>query len=490
MSFVPKLDDQDTVTSERTLQTQDVESGADGFIPNPINKEHTRTLGSLDLSGPLNLDYPNLPIDHNEDIASNFDLASIIDDPTPIDFNETIPDGGYGWAVVVAGFFGNFVVFGISTIWGVFSQALATSVLAGKATTLQLMTVGSIANVCLNLFTPLSTLFIRFGSRFTYAFGSLFMCAGIILAEFSTEIWHLYLTQGILFGFGASFVYMSVVSVIPQWFTTKRGTAMGMSSAGTGLGGLALSPMASFLISKYGIAWAFRITGLVCLGICALGVLLIKDRIPRALRKTMPIKSPIQLSILTNMDFVIWLFGAVIGLLGYLTPMFYLPRYAAHIGINTTDASNLLGILCAMNAVGRIVFGIIADRVGRLNMFMIASLLAGLLTLLLWPFAASYNALLAYAILWGFSCGTYYTFAAPVTGSIVGHKKIAPGLSILFVASSASAMGTPIAAAIQMATPGNGYIGIQMFIGAVYICGAAICLILKYKMTKSLVSFY
>jgi MFS family permease len=36
---------------------------------------------------------------------------------------------------------------------------------------------------------------------------------------------------------------MSVVAVIPQWFTTKRGAAMGISSAGTGIGGLALSPM-------------------------------------------------------------------------------------------------------------------------------------------------------------------------------------------------------------------------------------------------------
>lgn len=36
---------------------------------------------------------------------------------------------------------------------------------------------------------------------------------------------------------------MSVVAVIPQWFTTKRGAAMGFSSAGTGIGGLALSPM-------------------------------------------------------------------------------------------------------------------------------------------------------------------------------------------------------------------------------------------------------
>ena len=111
-------------------------------------------------------------------------------------------------AVAVAGFFANFVMFGVASIWGVFSQAYSTSILAGKASTLELMTVGSVLNVCINLFTPVSVLFVRFGTRFNYAFGSVLMGLGIILSGFCTEVWHLYLTQGLLFGFGASFVYM------------------------------------------------------------------------------------------------------------------------------------------------------------------------------------------------------------------------------------------------------------------------------------------
>lgn len=91
---------------------------------------------------------------------------------------------------------------------GVFSQAFATSILQGKASTIELMTVGSTANVCLNIFTPLSVLFVRYGTRFNYGLGSILMCAGIVLAGFSTEIWQLYLTFGVLFGLGASFVYM------------------------------------------------------------------------------------------------------------------------------------------------------------------------------------------------------------------------------------------------------------------------------------------
>ena len=99
-------------------------------------------------------------------------------------------------------------MFGIASIWGLFSQAYATSVLEDKASTLALMTVGSVTNVCLNVLSPVSVLTARFGTRFNYALGSVLMALGVILTGFSYEIWHIYLSQGVLYGFGCAFVYM------------------------------------------------------------------------------------------------------------------------------------------------------------------------------------------------------------------------------------------------------------------------------------------
>jgi hypothetical protein len=73
---------------------------------------------------------------------------------------------------------------------------------------MQLMGVGSVINIFLNLFSPVSALLARFGVRWIMFLGSIIMSLGLILAGFSTEIWHVYLTQGILFGFGCSLVYM------------------------------------------------------------------------------------------------------------------------------------------------------------------------------------------------------------------------------------------------------------------------------------------
>ncbi|KAI8367187.1 major facilitator superfamily domain-containing protein [Choanephora cucurbitarum] len=419
---------------------------------------------------------------------TNVTIASIVQVPDDA-FYAGIPDGGYGWVVSFVGFLLNFIMFGVASIWGVFSNAYATTVLKDKATTIELMGVGSVLVICLNVFSPASpVLAARFGVRVTMAIGTVILSLGLCLAGFSTEIWHLYLTQGVLFGVGSSLTYMSVISVIPQWFTTRRGTAMGISSAGSGIGGLALSPMVSHLIGQYGIAWTYRIVGLMAFGICMVGSLLIRTRLPPNASGRQPIRSPIQPAMLKNLDFVILLHGLVISLTGYLIPLFYLPKYAATYGISRADSSNIVGVACALNAIGRLVIGYFADRIGRLNAYIISCVCAGIFCMAFWPFATTFGSLMAFAVLFGFFCGIYYALAPPITAAIVGTDNISSGLSILFLASAIAGTGPPIASAIQEATPEHGYIGVQMFSGSVYLFGALICLILKWKKTHSFFS--
>jgi MFS family permease len=208
---------------------------------------------------------------------------------------------------------------------GVFSNAFATTIMKDKVTTTELMGVGATLVVCINIFTPMSPLLARLGTRLTMVLGSILLSLGMILTGFATEIWHVYLTQGVLVGLGSSILYMSIVGVIPQWFTTLRATAMGISSSGGGFGGLALSPMVSSLVQKYGLPWTYRIIGLMALSICLLASCMMRTRLPPGHDKKQPIRSPIKLSMLKDIDFVIWLIGVVISLTGYLIPLFYIP---------------------------------------------------------------------------------------------------------------------------------------------------------------------
>lgn len=60
--------------------------------------------------------------------------------------------------------------------------------------------------------------------------GILVVSAGFTLASFCRSIWQLLLTQGLLVGFGMSFLYFPFLAPAPEYFTNHRATAMGFVS--------------------------------------------------------------------------------------------------------------------------------------------------------------------------------------------------------------------------------------------------------------------
>lgn len=57
--------------------------------------------------------------------------------------------------------------------------------------------------------------------------GALFVVLGLISSSFVTQIWHLYLTYGVLTGVGFSLSFSPGMIAVAQYFTTKRSRANG-----------------------------------------------------------------------------------------------------------------------------------------------------------------------------------------------------------------------------------------------------------------------
>jgi MFS family permease len=69
------------------------------------------------------------------------------------------------------------------------------------------------------LVAPLTTLLARkFGPRPIMIAGALIHSAAFIAASFSSQIWHLYLTQGAMVGLGIGLIYIPSLPIISQWF--------------------------------------------------------------------------------------------------------------------------------------------------------------------------------------------------------------------------------------------------------------------------------
>lgn len=87
---------------------------------------------------------------------------------------------------------------------------------------------------------------------------------GIPLAYFcyswASQLWHFYLIAFLegLFTNGISF--LTVGTVVNNWFESKRAVATGLAFAGSGLGGAVFMPVVSAVIEAWGWRWAYRMT--------------------------------------------------------------------------------------------------------------------------------------------------------------------------------------------------------------------------------------
>ncbi|GAB5592431.1 hypothetical protein Unana1_07331 [Umbelopsis nana] len=357
-------------------------------------------------------------------------------------------------------------------------------VFQGSVSQVQLTFVGTIAFIFINgMGPPMQILKSVFGARMVIGGGCLLMCLGLILAGFSTQVWHLYLTQGVMFGLGGSAMYITMMGTVPQWFDKRRGLALGLSASGSGIGGLVMPFIMNALLQKFGAPWTYRIIGFICLALGTVSTLLVREKFPdRGGRKK--ISDIVQWSVLKDNNLKLWCVAATITLFGYLVPFFYLPAYAYQNGLSTSQGSSLIAMISGLNFVGRIATGYIGDNIGRLNMLIIAMFISACCNLLIWPLSHTLGGLIAFSCIYGFFCGTYFTMMAAITAYIVKMDKFPSAFSVFLMCNIASSFGPPIAGAIQKGT-GNTFLSVQIFGGCCFLVGSILMFALKVKMTKS-----
>lgn len=91
------------------------------------------------------------------------------------------------------------------------------------------------------------------GIRGLMIFGTCLMSAGLIICSQATQLWHLYLGFGCVLSPGVILTGNLPCSVIlANWFTRRRGTAIGISQFGITISGTVLVPLATYLVQTYG----------------------------------------------------------------------------------------------------------------------------------------------------------------------------------------------------------------------------------------------
>lgn len=173
--------------------------------------------------------------------------------------------GRRGWTVVGTTFVTLGLVYGIWYAYSVFLVAFlrefgwSRSLVAGAFSAFVLVHGSS---------GPLSGWLVgRVGPRRLILTGGCVLGLGLLLAAETKEWWHLYLAFGGIaaVGVGTSGWVPSVV-LVRGWFPDRIGMALGVASAGIGMGIFGVVPFAQFLIERIGWRWAFRLLAVLIVG--------------------------------------------------------------------------------------------------------------------------------------------------------------------------------------------------------------------------------
>lgn len=161
-----------------------------------------------------------------------------------------IPDGGWGWVVVLASLVISMIADGISFSFGLLFLEFLKEFEASKSAT---SWIGSLFMAVPLMSGPIcSALVDRYGCRWMTILGGLISGLGFILSTFCNSIFLMYLTFGVIAGIGLGLCYVTAVVSIAYWFDKKRTLATSLGACGTGIGTFVYAPMTQFFITEYG----------------------------------------------------------------------------------------------------------------------------------------------------------------------------------------------------------------------------------------------
>lgn len=358
--------------------------------------------------------------------------------------------------------------------YGVFLSYYLSHNVFPNTSTLAYAFTGGLSISCALLIAPLATYLIGlFGTRFVLNLGVFFETLSMIGASFAYEKWHIFLSQGVCFGFGMGFLFVGSVGIAPQWFLRRRSVANGITAAGSGIGGLMYSLATGAMIPRLGLSWAFRILGIVSFVVNVIAANLLKDR-NKAIGSR---HKAFHLPLFKRPEFLLYLGWGVLSMLGYVVLLFSLANFALSVGLSPHQGSIVSALLNLGQGLGRPFVGMFSDRLGRINVATFLTFLCGLFCFVIWIFARSMGVLCFFAIIVGTVAGTYWATVSPVLAEIIGLRDLPSGLSLTWIVLVPP---TTVAEAIALvlrdeSKHGSAYLRVQIFTGCMYF-GAAACL--------------
>ncbi|KIH76351.1 Nitrate/nitrite transporter NarK [Geoalkalibacter ferrihydriticus] len=421
--------------------------------------------------------------------------------------NATQTSNRKGWTVVLAGT-GINLALGILYTWSIFRGAIADSVAQGGAGAFNWnpAAINDPYAVCCLVFAFSMILAgkcqDKFGPRLTIMIGGLLVASGFVLVSQSTAYWAWVLGFGVMAGAGIGFGYSAATPPALKWFPpAKTGLIAGIVVSGFGLASVYIAPLAQYMLGAYGLQQSMLIFG-VAFAVLVSGLALLVTNPPKgyvpvgapaqtaAASTAAPAKPSVDMTpsqlFKSGQFYTLWMVffigaGAGLMVIGSVAGM-----AKASMG---TLAFLAVAILAIGNAAGRIVAGIVSDKIGRANTLIIMLVLQASLMFAAIPVIGNQGTsavvIVLLATFIGFNYGTNLALFPSFAKDLWGLKNFGMNYGILF--TSWGVGGFVLVRLSEMLRAQTGSFAMPFAVaGVLLLVGAMLSLSLRPKKVEAL----
>jgi MFS family permease len=258
--------------------------------------------------------------------------------------------------------------------------------------------------------------------RWVSVFGAIVMGLSLFGAARADQLWQFNLAFFIGGFLGAGALFAPLVANVGNWFSTHVGLALGITSAGQALGQGGVPYGAALLIGAVGWRDALTTMGVITLVVLIPLAMLIRQPPRRAVADTAGKREaddewPVPLSpnaVVTRMSIAVVLCCTTMSV-----PLIHLVPLIQDRGIPLEDAASVLFVLLMAAVVGRIAFGKLADVIGPIPTYWVASFWQT--ALVFWFIQMeTLDSFYLFAVVYGFG------YAGVMTGIIICVRALTP----------------------------------------------------------------
>lgn len=312
--------------------------------------------------------------------------------------------------------------------------------------------------------------------------------AGILLSAFLIvpSPVPMYLTYGVMQGFGQGMVYTTIISTAQKWFPNRIGFASGVVVTANGLCGFFLAPVSRFLLNAGGPKLAFLVIGaaIAVAWIFAAIFLYVPDESVQSVsakeKQAAVQKQYTSKEMMQTKSFYFLLVTMLFGLISYfmLSPVSQTLQIERGIPSHIAVTAVMIGSI--MNAGTRLILPSLADKVGRIpcirGVLVVAVTAMTMLTL-----SRSYMTTVAIILMYGCYGGIMGSFPS-LTSSIFGMEHSGENYGFVMFGIVLATFGAPAITSLLMRQGGD--ISTVFLLGTMFSALAFVSLALLQRELK------